>query len=99
MATRGITAQTANIIESEEHYILSTAQTEIQKENFKISLDGPILWVCSQKQEVEQRVARTEFNLKSFSRSFTLAKYVKPDYIQAKYEDGLFQIRLRGRKK
>lgn len=94
MATRGITVQPANIIESEEQCICSTAQTETQKENFKISLEGPILWVRSQKEEVEERLARTEFNLNSFSRSFTLPKYVKPDYIQAKYEDGLFQIRL-----
>lgn len=94
MATRGITIQPADIIESEDHYILSTAQTGMQKENFKISFEGPILWVRSQKEEVEERVARTEFNRNSFSRSFTLPKYVKPDYIQAKYEDGLLQIRL-----
>jgi HSP20 family protein len=66
----------------------------MKKEDLKISLDGSMLTISSQKEEIEEKFTRKEFNFYSFTRSFTLPEDVKPEYIEAKYEDGLLQIVL-----
>jgi HSP20 family protein len=70
----------------------------MKKEDFKIALDGLILTISSAKEEdreeKEDRFTRREYNFVSFSRSFTLPEDVKPEYIEAKYEDGMLKIVL-----
>jgi HSP20 family protein len=46
------------------------------------------------RDEKEDRFTRREYNFYSFSRSFTLPEDVRPDNIEAKYEDGLLKIVL-----
>jgi HSP20 family protein len=89
-----MTIPPVNIIENEDGYILSLAVPGMKKEDLKISLEGSILCISSQKEEIEERFTRKEFNFYSFSRSFTLPEDVKPEYIEAKYEDGLLRIVL-----
>lgn len=89
-----MTTPLVNIIENEDNYILSLAVPGMKKEDLKISLEGSTLYISSQKEEIEERFTRKEFNFYSFSRSFTLPEDVKPDHIEAKYEDGLLRIVL-----
>ena len=90
------TVPPVNIIENENNYILSLAVPGMKKEDFKISLEGLILSISLQKEveEFEEKFTRREYNFYSFSRSFTLPEDVKPEYIEAKYEDGLLKIVL-----
>jgi HSP20 family protein len=70
----------------------------MKKDDFKIALEGLMLTISTEKgeekEETEERFTRREYNFYSFSRSFTLPENVKPEYIEAKYEDGLLKIVL-----
>jgi HSP20 family protein len=89
-----MTVPPVNITENEDNYILSLAVPGMKKEDLKISLEGSMLVISSQKEEIEEKFTRKEFSFYSFTRSFTLPEDVKPEYIEAKYEDGLLQIVL-----
>ena len=88
------TVPPVNILENEDNYILSLAVPGMKNEDFKIALEGLMLTISTQKEETEESFTRREYNFYSFSRSFTLPEDVKPEYIEAKYEDGLLQIVL-----
>lgn len=92
--SKTMTVPPVNITETEDNYVLSVAVPGTKREEIKITLDGSILVISSQKEEIEERFTLREFNLYSFSRSFTLPDDVKPDLIEAKYEDGLLRIVL-----
>ena len=93
-----ITLPPVNIIENEDSYVLSLAVPGFTKEDFTISLDGLILTISSVKEEnreeTEEKFTRREYNFYSFPRSFTLPEDVKPEFIDAKYQDGLLMIKL-----
>jgi len=92
------TVPPVNIVENEDNYVLSLAVPGMKKDDFKIALDGLMLTISAEKDEnsenKEDRFSRREYNFCSFSRSFTLPEDVKPEYIEAKYEDGLLKIVL-----
>lgn len=89
-----MTVPPVNITDNEDNYILSLAVPGMKKDDLKISLEGSMLIISSQKEEIEEKFTRKEFSFYSFTRSFTLPEDVKPEYIEAKYEDGLLQIVL-----
>jgi HSP20 family protein len=89
-----MTVPPVNITENEDNYILSLAVPGMKKEDLKISLEGSMLIISSQKEEIEEKFTRKEFNFYSFTRSFTLPEDVKPEYIEARYEDGLLKLVL-----
>jgi HSP20 family protein len=92
------TVPPVNIIENEDRYVLSLSVPGMKKDDFKIALEGLMLTISTEKgeenEETEERFTRREYNFYSFSRSFTLPEDVKPEYIEAKYEDGLLKIVL-----
>jgi HSP20 family protein len=92
------TVPPVNIIENEDRYVLSLSVPGMKKDDFKIALEGLMLTISTEKgeekEETEERFTRREYNFYSFSRSFTLPENVKPEYIEAKYEDGLLKIVL-----
>ena len=86
-----------NIIENEEGFHLEFAAPGRQKENFKVKVEGNQLAVSyEEKKESEEpkelKVVRSEFNVSSFSRNFTLNNKVNTEAIQAKYEDGILKV-------
>ena len=87
-----------NIIENERNYALSIAVPGLKKEDFKIALEGLMLTISTEKEneneEVGEKFTRREYNFYSFTRSFTLPEDVKPEAIEAKYEDGLLTVVL-----
>ena len=92
------TVPPVNIMENEDNYVLSIAVPGLKKEDFKIGLDGLMLTISTETQEereeMEEKFTRSEYNFYSFSRSFTLPEDVKPELIEAKYENGLLTITL-----
>lgn len=95
---RVMTMPSVNITEDTNHYNVALAAPGLKKDDFKIDIDGNMLTISSEKEEKkeekDERVTRKEYSYSSFSRSFTLPEDVKQEAIDAKYEDGVLNIRL-----
>ncbi len=87
-----------NITEDKSSYGLELAAPGLHKGDFKISVDGNILTVSSQKEENKEekkdQYTRREYNYSSFSRSFTLPEEVEQDKIEATYDGGILKLTL-----
>lgn len=87
-----------NIKENNENFEVEMAAPGMNKEDFKVELDGNVLTITSEKrdeQEVKEgeRYSRREFSYQSFQRSFQLPKeVVDADKIEAKYENGVLRL-------
>lgn len=87
-----------NIRENNDQYLVEVAAPGMNKEDFKVELDGNMLTISSEKQQQAEeadgeRYTRREFSYQSFQRSFQLAKdVVDVDSIKAHYENGILQL-------
>ena len=87
-----------NVKETNENFEVEMAAPGMNKEDFKVELDGNLLRITSEKnQENEtkegERYSRREFSYQSFQRSFQLPKeVVDADRIEAKYENGVLKL-------
>ncbi len=88
----------ANIIESNDAFMLDLAAPGMAKDDFKINLENNILSISAefedQKREEGKNYTRKEFYYGSFSRAFTLPKTIDLESIKADYEDGILKITL-----
>ena len=97
-STTGTTLPAVNIKETNEAFEVEMAAPGMNKNDFKIELEGNLLTISSEtNKETEEkegdRYSRREFSYQSFQRSFTLAKDVlDSDKINAKYEDGVLRL-------
>ena len=97
-SSTGTTIPGVNIRENSESFVVEMAAPGMNKEDFRIELNGNNLIITSEKnmdQETKEgeRYTRKEFSYQSFSRAFTLAKdVVDADKIAAKYENGILQL-------
>jgi HSP20 family protein len=95
---RMMTVPAVNVKENLDNYTVSLAVPGLKKEDFKIDMDGNMLTISCEKEENEEekdeKYTRKEYNYFSFSRSFTLPEDVKQDAIDARYEDGVLNIKL-----
>ena len=87
-----------NVKETNENFEVEMAAPGMNKEDFKVQLDGNLLTITSEKnQENEvkdgERYSRREFSYQSFQRTFQLPKeVVDADKIEAKYENGVLKL-------
>ena len=87
-----------NVKETGENFEVEMAAPGMDKQDFKVELDGNLLTITSEKnQENEvkegERYSRREFSYQSFQRSFQLPKeVVDADKIEAKYENGVLKL-------
>ena len=87
-----------NIKEDNENFLVEMAAPGMEKNDFKVELDGNVLTITSEKQnqnEVKEgeRYSRREFSYQSFQRSFQLPKeVVDAEKIEAKYENGVLRL-------
>ena len=94
------TVPAVNIKETAENYEVEVAAPGMTKNDFKVELDGNSLTISSEKshqnnEREDERYSRKEFSYQSFQRTFTLKKdVVDIDKINAKYENGLLQLRI-----
>ena len=96
----GSTVPAVNIKETADSFQVEMAAPGMNKEDFKIEIDGSALTISAEKQnEKEQKDGdyfnRKEFSYHSFYRTFHLPKeVVNADKIGAKYENGLLQLEI-----
>jgi HSP20 family protein len=96
---RMMTMPAVNVKENKDDYTVSLAAPGLKKEDFKLDIEGNMLTISCEKeveeeQEKDERFTRKEYDYFSFSRSFTLPEDVRQDAIDARYEDGVLNIRL-----
>ncbi|MEH6306683.1 Hsp20/alpha crystallin family protein [Olivibacter sp. CPCC 100613] len=92
-----VTVPSVNIKETADSYEVEMAAPGMNKNDFKVELDGNLLTISSSKElndeKKEEGYARKEFSYQSFQRSFNFPKdVVDEDKIEAKYENGLLQL-------
>jgi HSP20 family protein len=92
------TLPAVNIKETAETFEVEMAAPGMNKEDFKIELDGNQLTISSEKQMMDEekdgdRYTRKEFSYQSFQRVFQLPKeVVDAENIQARYENGVLHL-------
>ena len=92
------TLPAVNIKETAETFEVEMAAPGMNKEDFKIELDGNQLTISSEKQTQDEekegdRYTRKEFSYQSFQRVFQLPKeVVDAENIQARYENGVLHL-------
>ena len=81
-----------NVKESDKHYEITMAAPGLEKNDFKIDVNGSTLTVSAEKdekkEEKENGFARKEYSYKSFSRTFTLPEDIMKEKIDANYKNG-----------
>jgi|SRR2546423_1273797 len=99
-STTNTTIPAVNIKETNDNFEVEMAAPGMNKNDFKIELDGNTLMIKSEKQNEWQeneseKYTRREFSYQSFQRSFELSKdVVDIDKIQAKYENGVLHLTI-----
>jgi len=93
------TVPSVNIQETNDNFEVEMAAPGMNKEDFKVELDGNTLTISSnkkhEKNEKKEGYTRQEFSYQSFQRSFTLPKdVVDEDKIEARYENGLLHLTI-----
>jgi HSP20 family protein len=92
------TLPAVNIIDDKDEYRIEVAAPGLKKEDFKVSMDGNILTVFSEKQvkneDKNEQYARKEFSYSSFKRSFTLPETADSENVNASYNDGILSIKV-----
>ena len=92
------TVPAVNIRETNENFIVEMAAPGMNRNDFKVELDGNLLTISSEKQDQreereEEKYSRCEFSYQSFQRSFQLQKdVVDAEKIEAKYENGVLNL-------
>jgi HSP20 family protein len=89
-----------NIRETDKSYELELVAPGLRKEDFRVSLNKDVLTVGFEHREEQQQEnkqeqwLRKEYNLRSFTRSFSLEDSLDPNKITAKYADGILHLSL-----
>ena len=94
------TIPSVNIRENNENFEVEMAAPGMNKNDFKIELDGNMLTISSERRSENEhkdgeRYTRREFSYQSFERTFQLYKdVVDADRIQATYENGVLHLTI-----
>ena len=93
------TLPSVNIRETPDNYEVEVAAPGMDKNDFKVTLDGNLLTISSVKEQrqsnQDESFTRREFSYQSFQRSFELPKnVVDEEKISAKYENGLLLLSI-----
>lgn len=87
-----------NVVENPQNFLLEIAAPGLEKGDFKVSVENGSLNISAKKEKKEEvqegKYTRREFNYTSFSRSFNLPVGVKPEEVQAVYENGVLKVTL-----
>lgn len=85
-----------NVKETDKDYQITLAAPGLEKNDFKIDLNGTMITISAEKEKSEEEkedgYTRKEYNFNSFSRSFTLPEDILADKIDANYVNG--ELRL-----
>jgi HSP20 family protein len=96
--SRTLTVPAVNITEQKDCYKAELATPGMDKDDFRLDVEGNILTISAEKEEdkeeKDKKYTRREYSYSSFSRSFTLPNEVKKEGIEAKYNNGVLHIIL-----
>ena len=85
-----------DVVEKQNHYIMSIDIPGVKKEDVKIDLQDNILTITgSRGYESEEKAWGRKYSERaygSFTRAFTIPAGVKPDQIQAEYKEGVLYV-------
>ncbi len=94
----GISMPAVNVIETGNDFRIEFAAPGLEKNDFKIDLDGRVLTISSEKEykneEKDERVMRREFSYTSFSRAFSLPESIDAEKIKANHKNGVLSIAI-----
>lgn len=88
------TVPAVNITEEKNQFKLTVAAPGMDKEDFKIDIEGDVLTISADTEEMEETPTRQEYNYSSFSRSFRLPATIVKDKVEAKYSNGILKLYL-----
>ena len=88
-----------NVTETDKEFKLTIAAPGLEKDDFKVDAYDDILTISAmkekeEKEEVNGRFNRREYNFNSWSRSFTLPENCNAGKIMAEYKNGELKIAL-----
>jgi HSP20 family protein len=87
-----------NVKETDKTYEINLAAPGLEKNDFKIDLNGNMITISAEKEKTEEEkedgFTRKEYNFNSFSRSFTLPEDTVADKIDANYVNGELRLSL-----
>ena len=88
----------ANIIETSELFRIEFSVPGLGKQDFSISVEENLLTVSyapsELSEEKNERYARREFSIGPFRRSFRLSRWVNPEQVVARYDNGILIIEI-----
>jgi len=97
-ATRNNTAPAVNVTEEDKLFRIEVAAPGVAAVDFKIDLENDLLTISTEhkenREEMERRYLRKEFNYSSFKRSFQLPDTINTEGIRADHESGILTIEL-----
>ncbi|HAJ99256.1 MAG TPA: hypothetical protein DCM62_04455 [Bacteroidales bacterium] len=86
----------ANILENDQEFHIKIFVPGLSKSDVKIQAENAILTVSYEKKEADNEKSENylhrEFELESFTRSFTLPQTADKDNIKATFENGVLHI-------
>jgi HSP20 family protein len=87
-----------NIKETGNSYVVDVVAPGLDKNDFKVSLDGNILTISAEKQnemiEDTGKQIHREYSYRSFKRSFTIDEKIDATAIEASYVNGVLRLNL-----
>jgi HSP20 family protein len=87
-----------NITENTKDFKVLVAAPGLEKNDFRIDVEGNMLTISSEKREEKEekgeKYSRMEYDYAAFSRRFTLPDGVNKEKIEATYENGILQLVL-----
>jgi HSP20 family protein len=87
-----------NLAETKDEYRITVDLPGISKENLDISVEGKVLTIKGERNEVkeeqENNFHKKEINYGSFQRQVTLAEHINQEQIKASYTNGVLEIKV-----
>lgn len=87
-----------NVRETERNYEITLAAPGLQKDDFKVDINGSMITISAEKdekrEERDETFTRKEYSYSSFSRSFNLPEDILQDKIDANYVNGELKLLL-----
>ena len=98
-STTGTTVPAVNVRETPDAFEVEVAAPGMTRDDFRITLDGNLLTIASQKEQSDERkegqFTRREFSYQAFQRTLQLPKEVVDDEkINARYDNGLLLLTI-----
>jgi len=87
-----------DVVEKEDEFVVTAELPGMNQKDVKVSIMDNVLSIKGEKREEKEEkngeFRRVERCYGSFERSFTLSAPVESDKIEAKYKNGILEIRL-----